>query len=138
MVIVPTVNMAEELYFKLIIMNNESIRLCVNGNAFNVFHESVYDGVNVIITTYTTASKHLGDLFDEYYERVQRLDYINQIFQKLFEGIHLCFIIQICSFHLFFILFLHCLLTIKSIYLMMIQLQLIFLMILFEIINTMK
>lgn len=52
--------MAEELYFKLKIMNNESIRLCVNDNVFNVFHKSVYDGVKVIITTY---------------EMVQRLDY---------------------------------------------------------------
>lgn len=63
MVIVPTVNIAEEFYTKL--SNNESIRLCVNENAFKEFHKAVHYEVNIIVTTYHTASKCLGDLIEE-------------------------------------------------------------------------
>ena len=73
MVIVPTVNIAEEFYIKL--SSNESIRLCVNEIAFKEFIKAVHDEVNIIVTTYHTASKCLGDLIEEYYEREQRLDY---------------------------------------------------------------
>lgn len=41
---------------------------------FSEFHKTVYDEVKLIITTYNTASKCLGDLFDEYYEQNKRLD----------------------------------------------------------------
>ena len=76
MIIVPTVNIAEEFYNKLGHMNRElSMRLCVNDNAFREFHKAVHAGVNVIITTYNTASKCLGDLIEEYYMSKQRLDY---------------------------------------------------------------
>ena len=79
-VIVPTVNIAEEFYTKLIDMKVKSIQLCVNDNAFKEFHKAVHNEVNIIITTYNTAvhnevSKSLGDLIGEYYEREQRLDY---------------------------------------------------------------
>ena len=68
MIIIPTVNIAEEFYIKLGNMNRElRMRLCVNDNAFREFHKAVHAGVNVIITTYNTASKCLGDLIEEYY-----------------------------------------------------------------------
>ena len=75
LVIVPTVNIAEEFYTKLNDMKVNSIQLCVNDNAFKEFHKAVHNEVNIIITTYNTASKCLGDLIEEYYEREQRLDY---------------------------------------------------------------
>ena len=78
MVIVPTVNIAEEFYTKLCKMNEAdeiNIRLCVSDNAFKEFHKAVHSQVNVIITTYNTASKCLGDLLEEYYEQHKRLDY---------------------------------------------------------------
>lgn len=81
MVIVPTVNIAEEFYVKLSGMLNydvqpkkKHIHLCVNDNAFSVFTKAVYDNVNVIITTYNTAAKCLGDIVEEFYERKMRLD----------------------------------------------------------------
>ncbi|KAK8900271.1 hypothetical protein M9Y10_002594 [Tritrichomonas musculus] len=76
MVIVPTVNIAEEFYTKLtpLIVNN-SIRLCVKDDAFKEFRKAVNDEVNIVITTYSTAFKCLGDLVEEYYDREQRLDY---------------------------------------------------------------
>ena len=67
MVIVPTVNIATEFYTKLSDMDVNSIRLCVNDNAFSEFHKAVHKGVDIIITTYNTASKCLGDLIEEYY-----------------------------------------------------------------------
>ena len=73
MVIVPTVNIAEEFYTKL--NKDLNIRLCVNDNAFSEFRKAVYNEVNIIITTYNTASKCLGDLLEEYYMKEQRLDY---------------------------------------------------------------
>lgn len=79
MVLVPTVNIAEEFYAKLckismaeldFPMNKEiNIRLCVNDNAFSEFHKAVYDEVNVIITTYNITSKCLGDLLEEIYKQ---------------------------------------------------------------------
>ena len=48
MVIVPTVNIAEEFYTKL---NDKSIRLCVNNNAFKEFHKAIHNEMNTIITT---------------------------------------------------------------------------------------
>ena len=82
MVIVPTVNIAEEFYVKLSDMLNydvepkkKHIRLCVNDNAFSDFTKAVYDNVNVIITTYNAAAKCLGDIVEEFYEREMRLDY---------------------------------------------------------------
>ena len=57
MVIVPTVNIAEEFYTKLIDMKVKSIQLCVNDNAFKEFHKAVHNEVNIIITTYNTTSK---------------------------------------------------------------------------------
>ena len=40
-----------------------------NDNAFKEFFKAAHDGVNVIITTYNTASKCLGDLIEEiFYE----------------------------------------------------------------------
>lgn len=56
-------------------MKNESnIRLCANMNAFKEFHKKDHNDVNVIITTYNTASKWI-DLIEEYYEREQQLHY---------------------------------------------------------------
>ena len=75
MVIVPTVNIAEDFYTKQSVMDVKSIQLCVNDNAFKEFHKAVQNEVNIIITTYNTASKCLGDLIEEYYEREQRLYY---------------------------------------------------------------
>ena len=75
MVIVPTENIAEEFYTKLIDMDVKSIRLCVNYNAFKEFHKAVHNEVSIIITTYNIASKCLGDLIEEYYEKEQRLNY---------------------------------------------------------------
>ena len=72
MVIVPKVNIAEEFYTKI---NDKSIRLCVNDNAFKEFRKAIHNEVNVIITTYNTASKCLGDLIEEYCINEQRLDY---------------------------------------------------------------
>ena len=75
MVIVPTVNIAKEFYTKLNDMDVKSIQLCANDNAFKEFHKAVHNEVNKILTTYNTASKCLGDLIEEYYEREQRLNY---------------------------------------------------------------
>ena len=75
MEIVSTVNIAKEFYTKLNDMDVKSIQLCVNDNAFKEFHKAVHNEVNKIITTYNTASKCLGDLIEEYYEREQRLNY---------------------------------------------------------------
>ncbi len=72
MVIVPTLNIAEEFYTKI---NDKSIRLCVNDNAFKEFRKAIHNELNVIITTDNTASKCLGDLIEEYYMKEQRLDY---------------------------------------------------------------
>lgn len=72
--IVPTVNIAEEFYAKLtLLINNKSIRLCVKDDAFKKFGKAVNDKVNIVITTYSKASKYLGDLIEEYYDRKQRL-----------------------------------------------------------------
>lgn len=74
--IVPTVNIAEKFYTKLDIMNKGlNIRLCVNDNAFSEFHNALYNEINIIITSYSTASKCLGDIVEEYYIRKQRLEY---------------------------------------------------------------
>ena len=62
-------NIAEEFYAKL--GEELNTRLCVNDNAISEFRKAVYNGVNVIITTYNTASKCLGDLVEEYYMRKQ-------------------------------------------------------------------
>ncbi len=51
MVIVPTVNITEELYTKLSDMNVKPIRLYVNENAFKEFHKDVHDEINIIIFT---------------------------------------------------------------------------------------
>ena len=75
MVIVPTVNIAEDFYTKQSVMDVKSIQLRVNDNAFKEFHKVVQNEVNIFITTYNTASKCLGDLIEEYYEREQRLYY---------------------------------------------------------------
>ena len=73
MVIIPTVNIVEEFYTKLCNMNKElNMQLWVKKNAFNEFR---YKQDNIIITTFNTASKCLGDLVEEYYNRKQRLDY---------------------------------------------------------------
>ncbi len=74
-VIVPTENIATVFYTKLSDMDVNSIRLCVNDNPFKEFHKAVHNEVNVIITTYNSASKCLGDLIEEYYMNEQRLDY---------------------------------------------------------------
>lgn len=64
-------------------MNDEiNIQLCFSDNAFKEYHKVVYGQVNVIITTYNTASKFLGDLLEEYYEQHKRLDY----FLFIYEG----------------------------------------------------
>ena len=70
MVIVPTVNIAEEFYTKLTDMNVKPIRSCVNDIAFKEFNNDV----NIIIITYNSASKCLGVLIEEYYIKEQRLD----------------------------------------------------------------
>lgn len=72
----PKVNIAEKFYTKLDIMNKGlNIRLCVNDNAFSEFHNVLYNEINIIITSYRTASKCLGDIVEEYYIRKQRLEY---------------------------------------------------------------
>ena len=75
MVIVPTVNIIEMFYTKMDDEDVKSIRLCVNDNAFKEFHKAIHDEVKIIITTYNTAPKCLGDLIKEYYMKEQRLDY---------------------------------------------------------------
>lgn len=70
MVIVPTLNITEEFYTILSDMNVKSIRLYVNDNAFKEFHKAVQNEVNIIITTYSTASKCLDDLLEEYYREI--------------------------------------------------------------------
>ena len=89
-VIVPTVNIAEEFYNKLSALMkdvveplNEGdnaglkgfIKLCVKDDAFSDFINAVKTSVNIVITTFSTASKCLGDLVEEYYEQKERLDY---------------------------------------------------------------
>ena len=74
MFIVQTVNIAEEFYTKMSDIDVKSIRFCVNDNAFKKFHKVVHNEVNIIITTYNTASKCLGDIIEEYYVREQWLD----------------------------------------------------------------
>lgn len=44
---------------------NKRIRLYVNDNAFSEFTKAVYDIINVIIKTYNTAAKCLGDILEE-------------------------------------------------------------------------
>lgn len=74
--IIPTVNISEEFDTKLTpLIDNNSIRLCVKDDIFKEFRKAVNNEVNIIITTYSAASKCLGDLIEEYYEREQRLDY---------------------------------------------------------------
>ena len=76
MVIFPTVNIAEEFYAKLCNMNKEiNIRLCISDNAFKEFNKAVHGQINVIITTYNSAFKCVGDLREEYYELNKVLDY---------------------------------------------------------------
>ena len=57
MVIVPTLNIAEEFYTKQTDMNVKSIGLCVNNNEFKEFHKAVHNEVNIIITSFNTTSK---------------------------------------------------------------------------------
>lgn len=48
-------------------------------NAFKEFHKEVNNKANNIIITYNTASKCLGDLIGEYFEKEQLLDYFLMI-----------------------------------------------------------
>lgn len=53
MIIVPNVNIAEEFYTKLTpLFDNNSIRLCVENDAFKEFGKVVNNEVNIVITTY--------------------------------------------------------------------------------------
>lgn len=78
MVLVPTVNIAEEFYKKMLMMNknkDKSIILCIKDNAFKTFNNSIRNECDVIITTYNTESKCLGDVIEEYYMKEKRLNY---------------------------------------------------------------
>ena len=80
MVIVPIVNIAEEFYTKLtLIIDDKSIRFCVKDDASKEFGKAVNDEVNIVITTYCTVSKCLGDLIEEYYEREPLIDFFIEI-----------------------------------------------------------
>ena len=66
--------------------------MCVNENAFNEFCKAVYKGINIIITTYSTASKCLDDLIEKYYMIEQRLDYFLVIDEAHFLFKHISLI----------------------------------------------
>ena len=69
MVIVSTENTADELYTKLLNMNKElNIRIGVNDTA-------AQKKVNIITITHNNAYICLGDIFEEYNNRKQQLDY---------------------------------------------------------------
>lgn len=53
----------------------EFVKLCIKDNAFAEFKNAINDEVNIVITTYNTASKCLGTLMEEYYAKHERLDY---------------------------------------------------------------
>ena len=50
--------------------------IIINNNIFREFHKAAYAGDNMILATYNTALKCLGDLIGEYYIKKQRLNYL--------------------------------------------------------------
>ena len=79
-VIVPTVNIAMEFYGKMyttLLSTNPDIdniiRVCVNRNAFMELKASIKSITPIVITTYSTAAKCLGDLVEYFYRKQQSI-----------------------------------------------------------------
>lgn len=75
--IVPTVNIANEFYNKLTEslkdrdISNKEIKLCIKDNAFEDFEKAIKDFCPVVISTYYTASRCLGCVIESFYTELK-------------------------------------------------------------------
>lgn len=76
-VIAPNVNIAEEFYTKLTPwFDNNSIRLCVENNAFKEFGKAANNEVNIVITTHSIL------IFRWFNRRISWYRATNQLFSR--------------------------------------------------------